>query len=333
MSTTSSPSVFNTPELILLIAEHLDLNDLVRFSKTNIIINQFVLPLLWRDYTLNEDDTYNPYLVQHFEHLRTISVTVAYDCDSDFLRVLAGDDKKSKDNPCTSLTSIEFYYECSFEPLEENVEQQDCRDQLIRVIELNDNLTHLSLHSRIIQEFQDEFLDAILCLEKLKSLEVSLSIEDPVFTTAFEWISRLGGPGGLPQIEEILFNAWYGGFRGDDYWLEEHSDESEEMLNERDEEIDEDEERFLKVIRPRIESMKFPRLKRLDLPPRRMEPYPDKFLTTFFQLGFPSLRTLTVPNIRRGATVGAESAIREGCPLLQDIRMTRPSSSAVAINK
>ncbi|KAK3832873.1 MAG: hypothetical protein J3R72DRAFT_453818 [Linnemannia gamsii] len=190
----------------------------------------------------------------------------------------------------------------------------DCLDRLFmkEVMRLNTHLTDLSLHTWLVIEFEDEFLKAFMSLSRLRSLTVSLlEADEPTHPRALKMLMQLGQH--HPSLQSIDFAGVCGGWRPCIAFRPDHMTEKDEVeLDRRDVVHDQEEDELMKTFVEQVKKnpssdsgITFPRIQRLELPPRRYYPYPESFLEALRRKEVvPNLCSLIAPQgVRHGEGV------------------------------
>ncbi|KAG0045180.1 hypothetical protein BGZ83_009580 [Gryganskiella cystojenkinii] len=186
------------------------------------------------------------------------------------------------------------------------------------VMRLNIHLTVLSLNTRLVIVYDDEYLKAFFSLVQLKSLTVSMCMADePTHPRALKMLFKLGQH--HPSLESIDFANINGGGRRCNAFRPDHMTEEDELELDREDEVhDEEEDNLIETIQEQFKNTRvsssdhdddtdaggvtFPRICDLALPPRRYHEYPDSFLIALRREGVvPNLDWLTAP---RGVRYG-----------------------------
>ncbi|GJJ74570.1 hypothetical protein EMPS_06928 [Entomortierella parvispora] len=214
-------------------------------------------------------------------------------------------DNHSENKPCRTLQHFKF--QLHFEEYEWNKHydfQVEVQCFLLDVFRYNTCLTEVSLDSQLvrIRGFNDQLLEAFLSLTRLRSLTITM---DEVFKStqpgALKMAMELGHR--HPSLESIHFEGWRGGERPCIALRPGHmTEEDEQTLDDREKKHDRREGNFLEETESRLRKspeeggLVFPRIRCLELPPRRYYPYPESFVKALKREGvIPNLRALYVP--------------------------------------
>ncbi|KAG0280845.1 hypothetical protein BGZ95_008408 [Linnemannia exigua] len=185
------------------------------------------------------------------------------------------------------------------------------------MMRLNISLTDLSLHTQLVIEFEDEFTEAFMSLSQLRSLTVSVfEAAEPTHPRALKMLLQLGQH--HPSLQSIDFGGVYGGWRPCIAFRPDHMTEDDyEELDRRDEKHDQEEEELMETTAEQFKKtpssnsgITFPRIHRLELPPRRYYPYPESFLKALRrEVVAPNLCSLIAP---KGTRHGESAENRRG---------------------
>ncbi|KAG0045381.1 hypothetical protein BGZ83_009415 [Gryganskiella cystojenkinii] len=361
------------PELALMLSQYLRHRDYCRLCLTSKPFREVFQPLVGRNFDYNDRKRSCPFLANNQDHLRNLSVTLngehyfaphdytlpiyillfgpeaqeialerdGLDTDEVESTIVKNNntDHNSQERKCTNLRKFDFRMDLPYDYSPQYGHWTDMARLFLKdVMRLNIRLTDLSLNTRLVIGFVDEFLKAFFSLVQLKSLTVAMCMADePTHPRALEMLLKLGQH--HPSLESIDFANINGGGRPCITFRPDHMTLKEELeLDRRDEKHDEEEHELIETIQERFKKtpmsssssdhdddtdagcVTFPRIRELALPPRRYHEYPESFLEALRREGVvPNLSSLIAP-------LGAPFWLIQQCHDLKSLRWTTYAS-------
>jgi len=336
---------FDTPELAGIVSSLLEKADLARLCRTSKSLRSSFRPFLWRHYTINDRKLSNEataHLLRHAHLLRVLDIVNPNAANDAGISALAGG--PSCIGYCTQLIHLSLIKNDAVFASYATASEAFFRS-VLAFLNCNHSLRQLSLATRLVLDYSHLFLEAFLALENLQFLKVEMISLVPTFPTALDMAVNLLDR--HPRLQHLLFGDWVGGVDAAGWvkmdYEEDGDDDFPDTCNKSEiEAMKSIEERNVEGTGAGGDSctITYRRVKTIELPPRRLLPYPMSFLKTLFGEGlFPNLSRLLLPNAKLVST--SMETLQVGCPRLksmigQSIQRVSPhvvvrSSSSIVI--